>query len=243
MFKYPSERESAKGLVRQAQGQPLDIKIQILLPLFIGIVALAVSLGVLSLVLSMSLWELLFDRTKKLQLRIFVPIGSFLASTILSYFYFCVLLHYSHRKAMNLKALNTFRRTTYEIFQQAEHFRKLGIDHRMTILVTALEPLKEIIIPEEPWDRRAKVYTREFIQHSKLTIKALMNDLNLLDMHKETKLVLENAIHDKFTVDAKPPPVEIVKESKNEAMEAIKRKIMAEIAPDLMFPSLVENIK
>lgn len=210
MFKSPSELESAKGLVRSALRPPINVKVQFWAPLLIGVLFTALSLGILSLVLSMDLMDLLFDRTKQLRLRIFVPVGTFIVFASISYLYFCVSLHVNHRKKMLNEANDAFRRTTYEIFQRSVEFKQLCLDHRMMILVVALEPLKEIIFPEEPWDKRGKKHVAEFIQKCKRTIKALMTELDLLDMHRETKLVLEAGISDKFTVDAvaKPPEPE-----------------------------------
>lgn len=79
--------------MHRALGQPTNIKVQIWVPLLIAVVFGAVSLGVLSLTLSMDLMDLLFDRTKQLRLRILVPVMTFIGTLLGSYLYFCLISH------------------------------------------------------------------------------------------------------------------------------------------------------
>lgn len=97
-------------------GEQVDCKISFWVPLFIAVVFSGISLGVLSLVLSMDLLDLLFDRGKQLKLRIWVPVGSFLFAMVASYLYFCVIYHVMNRRNLLQRANLTFRKTTYEIF-------------------------------------------------------------------------------------------------------------------------------
>jgi hypothetical protein len=116
MFKQPNEENSVKGLINKAMGEQVDCKISFWVPLFIAVVFSGISLGVLSLVLSMDLLDLLFDRGKQLKLRIWVPVGSFLFAIVASYLYFCVIYHVMNRRNLLQRANLTFRKTTYEIF-------------------------------------------------------------------------------------------------------------------------------
>jgi len=86
----------------------------------------------------------------------------------------------------------------------------------MMILVAALEPLKEIIFPEQPWDKRGKRHIKAYLNQCKRTIRALMVDLNLMEMHKETKNVMDEPADEKYTVDAVAKPLE----PENEAQPA-----------------------
>jgi len=72
----------------------------------------------------------------------------------------------------------------------------------MMILVAALEPVKQVIFSERQWDRRGKKHIEMFILRCKRTLKMLMEDLELLEMYKETKAVFDESIDDKFIVDA-----------------------------------------
>jgi len=72
----------------------------------------------------------------------------------------------------------------------------------MIILVTALEPLLAIIFPDKAWDKRGVQHLKDFIQNCKRTIKALIEDLDLNELYKETKTVIDENIEDKFVVDA-----------------------------------------
>lgn len=80
--------------------------------------------------------------------------GTFLFFMVASYLYFCVIYHVMNRKNLLSQANLTFRKTTYEIFQRAVEFKQLDIDQRMMILVSALDPLREIIFTEKSWDKR-----------------------------------------------------------------------------------------
>lgn len=210
MFKGPNEHESTKALVHRAMGEQIDCKLAFWVPILIAVVLGAVSIGVLSLVLSMDLIDLLYDRGKQLRLRVLVPVATFLVTLVLGYLYFCVAHYFMRRKKLLKQAHLTYRNTTYEIFQRAVDYKQLDIDQRMIILVAALEPLKEIIFPDQEWDKRGRKYVEVFIQQVKRTLKALMVDLDLLEMHKETKLVIDETIEDKFVVDATAtaPPAE-----------------------------------
>jgi hypothetical protein len=64
MFKQPNEAQSVKGLVIKAMAEQIDCKVSFWVPLFIAVVFSGVSLGVLSLILSMNLLDLMFDKTK-----------------------------------------------------------------------------------------------------------------------------------------------------------------------------------
>lgn len=81
-------------------------------------------------------------------------------------------------------------------------FKQLDIDQRMIILVAALEPLIAIIFPDKQWDKRGVKHLEVFIQNCKRTIKAMIEDLDLLEFYKETKAVIDENIEDKFVVDA-----------------------------------------
>jgi len=116
MFKQPNEENSVKGLLNKAMSQQLDCKITFWVPLFIAVVFSGISLGVLSLILSMDLLDLLFDRGKQLKLRIWVPVGTFLFAMVTSYLYFCVIYYDMNRRNLLNQANLTFRKTTYEIF-------------------------------------------------------------------------------------------------------------------------------
>lgn len=72
----------------------------------------------------------------------------------------------------------------------------------MMILVSALDPLREIIFPEKSWDKRGVQHLELFIQQCKRTIRALIEELDLLEMHKETRAVIDETIDDRFIVDA-----------------------------------------
>ena len=97
-------------------GDQVDCKISFWVPLFIAIVFGGISVGVLSLVLSMDLLDLLFDRSKQLKLRYGVPVGAFLFALVASYIYFCVIYYVMNRKNLLQRANLTYRKTTYEIF-------------------------------------------------------------------------------------------------------------------------------
>lgn len=116
MFKRPNEDESAAGLVRRAMRDQVSHSTAFFLPIFIGIVFGTLSIGVLSLFLSMDLTDLMFDRTKQLRLRIFVPVCTFLFTLIVSSLYFCIFAHSIRRRELLEKANQQFRMTTYEIF-------------------------------------------------------------------------------------------------------------------------------
>lgn len=72
----------------------------------------------------------------------------------------------------------------------------------MMILCAALEPIKLVIFPDKPWDKRGKKHIELFIARCKRTLRGLMEDLDLLEMHKETLAVFLEPIDDKFVVDA-----------------------------------------
>jgi len=100
MFKGPSEKESAKGLVHKAMGNQVTCKIAFWVPILIAVVFGAVSVGVLSLVLSMDLVDLLMNTEQQVKLRILVPVGTFLVTLIGSYLYFCVAFHFMNRRKL-----------------------------------------------------------------------------------------------------------------------------------------------
>ena len=116
MFKRPNEQESATGLVYNAMGDQVSYTTAFFVPIFIAIVFGALSIGILSLLLSMDQMDLKFDRTMQLRLRIFVPIATFLFTLLVSYLYFCFFAHSRSRHDLFEKANTTFRMTTYEIF-------------------------------------------------------------------------------------------------------------------------------
>jgi predicted ATP-dependent Lon-type protease len=72
----------------------------------------------------------------------------------------------------------------------------------MIILVAALEPLLAIIFPDKAWDKRGVQHLKDFIQNCKRTIKALIEELDLNELYKETRTVIDENIEDKFVVDA-----------------------------------------
>ena len=148
MFKGPNERESATALVHRAMGEQIDCKLAFWVPILLAVVLGSVSIGVLSLVLSMDLIDLLYDRNKQLRLRVVVPVVTFLITLVLSYLYFCVVHYLLKRKRLLKRALSTYRNTTYEIFQRSVDYKQLDIDQRMIILTAALDPLREVIFPE-----------------------------------------------------------------------------------------------
>jgi NADH:ubiquinone oxidoreductase subunit 6 (subunit J) len=92
MFRSPNEQESAGGLVHKAMRDQIGCKKAFWVPILIAAVCGAISLGILSLVLSMNLIELLYDEGKQRNLRILVPVGTFLVTLICSYLFFCVIL-------------------------------------------------------------------------------------------------------------------------------------------------------
>lgn len=72
----------------------------------------------------------------------------------------------------------------------------------MMILCAAIEPIKQVIFPEKAWDKRGKKHIELFILQIKRTLKSLMEELDLLEMHKESLAVFIEPIEDKFIVDA-----------------------------------------
>lgn len=80
----------------------------------------------------------------------------------------------------------------------------------MMILVAAIDPIKELLFPEAHLDWRGRKHAQTFIQSCKRTIKALMEELDLQDMHRVTKSVIDEHVEDRFVLDAvaKPLPPE-----------------------------------